>query len=88
MAGPFQNCPCCVSLVHAHPTVGNVAPIGAEWFHEIKDNINRRRTEHDGDRVRLITRGGYDSTKRDPARVVDEGSDEVAQAAARRSGAP
>ena len=33
----------------------------------------------------LITRGGYDWTKRDPTRVVDEGSDEVAQAAGRRS---
>jgi bifunctional non-homologous end joining protein LigD len=48
------------------PTVGKVVPVGAEWFHEIKYDGYRLRVERDGDRVRLITRGGYDWTKRFP----------------------
>jgi bifunctional non-homologous end joining protein LigD len=48
------------------PTTGKVVPAGAEWFHEIKYDGYRLRVERDGDRVRLITRGGYDWTKRFP----------------------
>jgi bifunctional non-homologous end joining protein LigD len=48
------------------PTVGKVVPVGAEWFHEIKYDGYRLRVEREGDRVRLITRGGYDWTKRFP----------------------
>jgi bifunctional non-homologous end joining protein LigD len=48
------------------PTVGKVVPAGAEWFHEIKYDGYRLRVERDGDRVRLITRGGYDWTMRFP----------------------
>jgi bifunctional non-homologous end joining protein LigD len=48
------------------PTVGKVVAAGAEWFHEVKYDGYRLRVERDGDRVRLITRGGYDWTKRFP----------------------
>ena len=48
------------------PTNGKAVPAGAEWFHEIKFDGYRLRVERDGDRVRLITRGGYDWTKRFP----------------------
>jgi bifunctional non-homologous end joining protein LigD len=48
------------------PTTGKVVPAGAEWFHEIKYDGYRLRVERDGDRVRLITRGGYDGTRRFP----------------------
>jgi bifunctional non-homologous end joining protein LigD len=48
------------------PTVGKAVPTGAEWFHEIKYDGYRLRVERDGDRVRLITRGGYDWTRRFP----------------------
>jgi bifunctional non-homologous end joining protein LigD len=48
------------------PTTGKVVPAGAEWFHEVKYDGYRLRVERDGDRVRLITRGGYDWTKRFP----------------------
>jgi bifunctional non-homologous end joining protein LigD len=41
-------------------------PAGPEWFHEIKFDGYRLRVERDGDSVRLITRGGYDWTKRFP----------------------
>ncbi len=41
-------------------------PAGAEWFHEVKYDGYRLRVERDGDRVRLITRGGHDWTKRFP----------------------
>jgi ATP-dependent DNA ligase len=34
------------------------------WLHEIKYDGFRLRIERDGDRARLITRGGYDWTKR------------------------
>jgi bifunctional non-homologous end joining protein LigD len=46
------------------PTTSKVVPAGAEWFREIKYDGYRLRVERDGDRVRLITRGGYDGTRR------------------------
>jgi len=48
------------------PTVGKTVPSAPEWFHEIKYDGYRLRVERDGDSVRLITRGGYDWTKRFP----------------------
>jgi ATP-dependent DNA ligase len=48
------------------PTTGKVVPAGPEWLHEIKYDGFRLRVERDGERVRLITRGGYDWTKRYP----------------------
>jgi bifunctional non-homologous end joining protein LigD len=48
------------------PTIGKAVPTGAEWFHEVKYDGYRLRVERDGDRVRLITRGGYDWTRRFP----------------------
>ncbi len=52
------------------PTTGKSVPSGPEWFHEIKYDGYRLRLDRDGDRVRLITRGGYDWTKRYP-RIVE-----------------
>ena len=48
------------------PTVGNAVPASAEWFHEIKYDGYRIRLERDGSSVRLISRGGYNWTKRFP----------------------
>ena len=48
------------------PTNATNVPAGPEWLHEIKHDGFRIRVERDGDRVRLITRGGYDWTKRYP----------------------
>ena len=48
------------------PTKSTSVPNGPDWLHEIKYDGYRLRIERDGDRVRLITRGGYDSTKRYP----------------------
>jgi ATP-dependent DNA ligase len=48
------------------PTTGTKVPAGPEWFHEIKYDGYRLRLERDGDRVRLITKGGYDWSKRYP----------------------
>jgi ATP-dependent DNA ligase len=48
------------------PTRSTVVPDGPDWLHEIKYDGYRLRVERDGDRVRLITRGGYDWTKRFP----------------------
>jgi bifunctional non-homologous end joining protein LigD len=48
------------------PTTGTKVPSGPEWFHEIKYDGYRLRIERNGDRVRLITRGGYDWTNRFP----------------------
>ena len=48
------------------PTRGAKVPAGPEWLHEIKCDGYRLRLERNGDRVRLITRGGYDWTKRFP----------------------
>jgi bifunctional non-homologous end joining protein LigD len=48
------------------PTTGTKVPGGQDWFHEIKFDGYRLRVERNGDRVRLITRGVYDGTKRFP----------------------
>ena len=48
------------------PTRGISVPVGPDWLHEIKYDGYRLRVERNGDRVRLITRGGYDWTKRFP----------------------
>jgi bifunctional non-homologous end joining protein LigD len=48
------------------PTPGTKVPAGPEWLHEIKHDGFRLRVERDGDRIRLITRGGYDWSARYP----------------------
>jgi bifunctional non-homologous end joining protein LigD len=48
------------------PTRGTEVPARADWLHEIKYDGYRLRVERDGDRLRLITRNGYDWTKRYP----------------------
>jgi bifunctional non-homologous end joining protein LigD len=48
------------------PTRGTKVPDRAEWIHEVKYDGYRLRVERDGNRVRLVTRGGYDWTKRYP----------------------
>jgi bifunctional non-homologous end joining protein LigD len=48
------------------PVKGTKVPAGPEWLHEIKHDGYRLRVEREGDRVRLITRNGYDWTKRYP----------------------
>jgi bifunctional non-homologous end joining protein LigD len=42
------------------PTRASAVPSGDDWLREIKYEGYRLRLEGDGDRVRLITRGGYD----------------------------
>jgi bifunctional non-homologous end joining protein LigD len=56
-ARPFEFC---------IPTRANTVPHASDWFHEIKYDGYRLRLERDGDRVRLITRGGYDWSDRYP----------------------
>jgi len=48
------------------PTRATKVPFGPEWLHEIKYDGYRLRLERNGDRVRLITKGGYDWSKRYP----------------------
>jgi bifunctional non-homologous end joining protein LigD len=48
------------------PTGAKAVPSGPDWYHEIKYDGFRLRVERNADRVRLITRGGYDWTKRYP----------------------
>src|SRR5690242_17917868 len=48
------------------PTKSGMVPSGPDWLHEIKYDGYRLRVERDGDRVRLITRGGYNWTDRYP----------------------
>jgi ATP-dependent DNA ligase len=60
----------CTGLFRGHvrvlPTGGIQVPTGPQWLHEIKYDGFRLRVERNGDRVRLITRGGYDWTRRYP----------------------
>ncbi|MBW5438351.1 DNA ligase [Bradyrhizobium canariense] len=48
------------------PTKGTAVPDGPDWLHEVKHDGYRLRLEREGDRVRLITRGGYNWTSRYP----------------------
>jgi bifunctional non-homologous end joining protein LigD len=48
------------------PTKATSVPTGPDWLHEIKYDGYRLRVERDDDRVRLITKGGYDWSKRYP----------------------
>lgn len=48
------------------PTKATAVPNGPDWLHEIKYDGYRLRVERDGDRVRLISRGGYIWTDRYP----------------------
>jgi bifunctional non-homologous end joining protein LigD len=48
------------------PTRGTKVPRTPDWLHEIKYDGYRLRVERDGDRVRLLTRNGFDWTKRYP----------------------
>jgi ATP-dependent DNA ligase len=48
------------------PTRATIVPAAPEWFHEVKYDGYRLRVERDGARVRLVTKGGYDWTKRFP----------------------
>jgi hypothetical protein len=46
------------------PTKASIIPNGPDWLHEVK--YDGSRVERDGNRVRLITRGGYNWTDRYP----------------------
>ena len=48
------------------PQRGTKVPDSPDWLHEIKCDGYRLRVEREGDRVRLITRNGYDWTSRYP----------------------
>jgi bifunctional non-homologous end joining protein LigD len=48
------------------PTRSTSVPNTPDWLHEIKYDGYRLRVERDGDRVRLITRGGYNWADRYP----------------------
>jgi bifunctional non-homologous end joining protein LigD len=48
------------------PTSATAVPSGPDWLHEVKYDGYRLRLERDGDRVRLITRAGYEWSKRFP----------------------
>jgi bifunctional non-homologous end joining protein LigD len=48
------------------PTAAKAVPHTDDWLHEVKYDGYRLRLERDGDRVRLITRGGYNWTDHYP----------------------
>src|SRR6201994_4875972 len=48
------------------PTKAQTVPAVPDWFHELKMDRYRLRLERNGVRVRLITKGGYDWSKRFP----------------------
>jgi ATP-dependent DNA ligase len=54
------------------PTKSASVPVGPDWLHEIKYDGYRLRLERGGDRVRLITRGGYNWTE---SEALDQGEE-------------
>jgi hypothetical protein len=57
MPSPFDFC---------LPSRSTAVPHTPDWLHEIKYDGYRLRLERDGDRVRLITKGGHNWTSRYP----------------------
>jgi hypothetical protein len=53
------------------PTTAKTVPIGAESLHELKHDGFRLNVHRDADAVRLLTRRGYDWSRRFP-RIVDQ----------------
>jgi ATP-dependent DNA ligase len=51
-------------------TKSDAVPTGPDWLHEVKYDGYRLRLERDGDRVRLIARGGYNWTQPLPGRSI------------------
>ena len=45
------------------PSPAKHVPTGPNWLHEVKYDGYRLRLDRDGNRVRLITRGGYNWTR-------------------------
>src|SRR4029450_567905 len=52
------------------PTRGTKVPSHPDWIHEVKQDGYRLIVSHDGDRVRLFTRNGYDLTSRYALKVL------------------
>jgi bifunctional non-homologous end joining protein LigD len=52
------------------PTSAPSPPVGPDWLHEIKHDGYRMLANHDGSRVRLISRRGFDWGDRFPAIVA------------------
>lgn len=52
------------------PTKADKVPVGSDWLHEIKYDGYRIMLIRDQDRVRLISRGGYDWAHRFPLIVA------------------
>jgi len=48
------------------PSSSTTVTSSPDWLHEVKNDGYRLRLERDGNRVRLITRGGYNWTARYP----------------------
>src|SRR3954467_15534327 len=48
------------------PTRGTEVPSGPDWLHEVKHDGYRLIVQRDGERVRLLTRRGYDWSDRFP----------------------
>jgi bifunctional non-homologous end joining protein LigD len=59
-----------MSLEFCFPPNPIPSPTGPYRLHEVKYDGYRLRLERDGDRVRLITRGGYNWADRNPWIVV------------------
>jgi ATP-dependent DNA ligase len=57
LRSPFEPC---------IPTRATTVPSGTDWLHEIKYDGYRLGLERDGDRFRLITRGGLNWSDRYP----------------------
>ena len=66
LAKRFRDAYFCRMYEFCIPAKSTAVPDGDSWLHEIKYDGYRLRLERDGDRVRLITSGGYNWTKRYP----------------------
>jgi bifunctional non-homologous end joining protein LigD len=65
-----RHVPPAVSFEPCLPRPAKEPPTGPGWIHEIKHDGFRIIAQREGDRVRLITRNGYDFTDRYPL-IVD-----------------
>jgi bifunctional non-homologous end joining protein LigD len=63
---PHMLEPALKAFEFCHPSQSAAVPSSPDWHYEIKYDGYRRRLERGSDRVRLITRGGYNWTDRYP----------------------
>jgi hypothetical protein len=69
ISAPRAYLECMPTFEFRLPANSTTVPASPDWLHEVKYDGFRLRLERDGDRVRLITKSGYNWTDRYPRMI-------------------